>query len=115
MTPVRPKSVSPEATLIYPGQNFGPGFGVQQATLTAISTQIARQNANLNLHYANAMRDWTANAEIDKYLGLPDLPAPPKPHLITLKITYADINGTVTNDQTSEDGNHYAWLEQTVA
>ena len=114
MTPVRPKAVSSDATLIYPGQSFGPGIGVQQATLQAISAQIARMNANANLHYANAMRDWSANADIDRYLHLPVPPQPPAPRLITLKITYADMNGTVITDPSGQDGLHYAWVEETI-
>lgn len=114
MTPVRPKSVSQNATLIYPGQSFGPGFGVQQATIASILATINRQNANANFHYANAMRDWKMNADIDAAYNLPVPPPPSVPLTITAKIVYADLGGNELTDANAANGLNYAWLDQSL-
>lgn len=113
MIPVRPKTVSADATLIYPGQTFGPGFGIQQATLTAIQASADRMNANERLRFANAYRDWQANAAIDAYLGLP-IPPMPTSNVITLAITYADDQGNVVTGPDSWNGLHNAWVDYKV-
>ena len=110
-TPNRPKNVSADATLVYPGQTFGPGFGVQQATLASIFSQVSHQNANTNLHFANAMRDWQLNADIYKGLNLPVPPPPASPKVINLKVTYADQAGNVIAGPEGASGLQYAWVE----
>jgi len=111
----RPANVPEGATLIYPGQTYGPGVGVQQATLTQINAIIARQNASAMQHYANAYRDWATNAAIYESLGMPVPPAPAKPKLDTLEVVYADIGGNVVPPPEGADGLHYAWCWQVSA
>jgi len=111
----RPSSVSPNATLIYPGQTYGPGVGVQQATIAQINAIIARANSNLMFHYANGYRDWSTNAQIYHDMGLPVGPPPPAPHCTKLSVVYADQGGDVVDPPEGADGLHYAWVEEVPA
>ena len=115
MSATRPQGVPPEATLIYPGQTFGPGLGVQQATILTIEAQIAMQNAAAAQRYVAALKDWIANAQIYQMIGMP-IPAPPvKPAHITLNVVYADAAGNVVPPPAGADGLHYAWVWETKA
>lgn len=116
MTPKRPAFVTADATLIYPGQSFGPGVGVQAATLRAIAAQIEQINSRAELNYARGMQDWNTNKAIDEAYGLPVPPAPAAPHLIKLTVVYADVNGTVITDPAiTSSGLEYAWVEEKYA
>lgn len=112
MTPQRPAGVSETATLIYPGQTYGPGYGVQQASIARIAAIIGKQNADAMIHYSNALRDWTENAAIYKGLGMPVPPAPIAPHVTKLHIIYGDIAGNPVDSPEGADGLHYAWVEE---
>lgn len=113
MQPVRPESVPADATLIYPGQSFGPGVGVQSATLRAITAQIDRINANAELVYERALEDWNTNKQIDQAYNLPVPPQPAAPRLIKVTIVYADIEGNIITDSGEIlSGLLYAWCEE---
>ena len=116
MTPKRPASVPADATLIYPGQSFGPGVGVQAATIRAIQAQIDRINSQATLNYARAVADWNINKQIDEAYNLPVPPQPAAPHLIHLNIVYADVNGGIITDPAAiATGLEYAWVEEKYA
>lgn len=108
--PNRPQSVPANATLIYPGQTFGPGLGVQKATLIAIQAQINYANAQKSLSYAGAFRDWTTNAQIYQSYGMTVPPPPTQPPLRNLNIIYADVSGNIVTVPGGDDGLHYAWV-----
>lgn len=113
MTPKRPANVPADATLIYPGQSFGPGVGVQAATLKAIAAQIEQINSRAELNYSRGMQDWNTNRLIDESWGLPVPPKPAAPQMIQLTIVYADVNGTlITDPATIATGLEYAWVEE---
>jgi hypothetical protein len=106
----RPSAVPGDATPIYPGQTFGPGLGVQRATLLSIAAQIAWLNAGADQRYARALQDWIANASIYQSLGMP-VPPPPAPAVHTvLHVIYADIGGNIVQEPSGADGLHYAWI-----
>ncbi len=109
----RPTNVPVDATCVYPGQLFMPGFGVQQLTLISIEAQIAKQNNNSKQVYTRAMHDWAYNAQwaIDAHQKVP--PMPQKPQLVVMQIVYADVQGTVVEPPEGADGLHYAWTWET--
>ena len=106
----RPTTVPSDAILIYPGQTFGPGIGVQWATLLAISAQISKMNWQADDRYASAARDWAANASIYAGLGMPIPPPPAQPVHQMLNVAYADAAGNVIPAASGADGLHYAWV-----
>ena len=109
MTPTRPEGVPSNAVCIQPGQNFGPGVGVQQATIVSIEAATEKLNANALGFYAQGLKDWATNAEIYQSLGM-DVPPPPhKPTMYTVEVVYADATGTVIPPPAGADGTHYAW------
>ena len=113
MTPVRPSTVPTSATLIWPGQSFGPGIGVQAATLQAIQAQLDRYNKNASLSYERALADWNMNSQIDAAYGLPVPPQPVAPKLLTMTVVYADVGGNIITDAASNaTGLNYAWVEE---
>lgn len=113
MTPKRPSNVAEGATLVYPGQQFGPGVGVQAATLRSIQSQIDRINHSALLNWERALSDWQINQQIDLAYHLPVPPQPVAPPLLTLKITYADVSGNVITDPALiASGMQYAWVEE---
>lgn len=111
----RPANVPESATLIYPGQTYGPGLGVQQATIAQINAIIAKQNADALGHYGRALHDWAENAAQYQACGMPVPPPPAKPALEKLEIVYADISGNVVPPPEGADGLHYAWVWQVPA
>jgi hypothetical protein len=112
MTFTRPHGVSENATLIYPGQTFGPGLGVQLATIIRIAAIIATSYARALTHYANGLQDWLTNASIYAGLGMPIPPAPVKPPSTHLAIVYATPDGTIVPAPAGADGLHAAWVEE---
>lgn len=96
--------------MIYPGQMYGPGIGVQSATITSIEATIGHANANKSTNYANALRDWTANAANYIDCGMPVPPPPAKAALTKLTVVYADVNGTVLPAPTGLTDHLYAWV-----
>ncbi len=115
MNATRPRNVPADATLIYPGQTYGPGYGVQQATIARIESIIGRGNANTMLHYANAYVDWAANASQYEAYGMPVPPAPARPAVQQLEIIYATVGGDIVAPPEGADGLHYAWIWQVTA
>lgn len=116
MTPARPTQVSPDATLVYPGQQFGPGIGVQAATLRSIQSQIDRINNAALLNYERGLSDWQINQQIDAAYHLPIPPQPQPPKTLTMKITYADVSGDqITDPAIQQTGLQYAWVEEVYA
>ncbi|HZD06914.1 MAG TPA: hypothetical protein VE176_01635 [Candidatus Limnocylindrales bacterium] len=111
----RPAHVPEDATLIYPGQLYGPGLGVQQATITRINSIIAKSNADQMVHYSNALGDWATNAGIYSSLGMPVPPPPVKPATQKLDVVFADQGGNVVDPPLGADGLHYAWIWQVSA
>ena len=113
MTPKRPASVPESATLIYPGQTFFPGVGVQLNTLTSIQKQIDRANSQADLNYARALSDWNTNAPIYAAYHLQGPPEPVPPPHTSLKLTYADIAGNeITDPNVYGTGLQYCWVEE---
>ncbi len=112
-TPTRPESVPEAATVIYPGQQFGPGVGVQAATIKSIEAQNAHLNANTMLRYESALSDWQYNAEWAKSAHQRIPPPPPPPQIITTTVVYATQDGTVVPPPAGADGTHYAWVWET--
>jgi hypothetical protein len=116
MTFIRPQGVSENATLIYPGQTFFPGLGVQLATIVKISAIIQTQNARAATHYANGLQDWLTNASIyANLMGMPVPPPPAKPQETRLNVVYATQDGTVVAAPPGADGLHGAWIEEVPA
>src|SRR5262245_51820306 len=111
----RPQGVPADATLIYPGQTFGPGIGVQQLTILSIQAQISSMNARADLNYVHALQDWITNAAIYAGYGMPVPPPPAKPVHITLNVVYADASGNIVPPPAGADGMHYAWVWQTTS
>ena len=106
----RPAGVPADATPIAPGQTFGPGIGVQQATIKSIAAQDAKANAQADANYARALMDWCANATIDQQLGLRIPPMPQQPQHIVLNIVYATPGGEAVPTPEGADGTHWAWI-----
>jgi hypothetical protein len=113
MTPVKPTGVSQDAALVYPGQQFGPGVGVQAATLRSIQSQIDRINNAALLNYERALSDWQINQQIDAAYHLPIPPQPQVPANLALKVTYSDMSGNIITDPAvTATGLMYAWVEE---
>lgn len=111
--PNRPQDVPEIATSIAPGQTFGPGIGVQQVTIKSILAQDAQANARADSYYAQALKDWITNAQIDAQLGLRIPPVPPAPQHIVPHIVYSMPDGTIVTGPEGADGSHWAWVWET--
>ncbi len=109
----RPPGVPEYATVIPPGQTFGPGIGVQQATLVSIEAQVSHQNDQKMQVYAQGMKDWTYNAQWAVYAHQPVPPPPVKPQIATMQVVYAEGGGNVVAPPLGADGLHYAWTWET--
>ena len=88
MIPKRPASVSESATLVYPGQSFQPGIGVQVYTLQSMQKQIDHANSMADLNYARALSDWNQNAPIYAAYHMQGPPQPLPPPHASLKIVW---------------------------
>jgi hypothetical protein len=116
MTPKRPASVPDTATLVYPGQSFIPGIGVQFNTLKSMQSQLDHANNNSDLVYARALEDYNTNAPIYAAYHMQGPPQPVPPQHASLKITYADASGNVLTDpNVTGTGLEYAWVEEVYA
>ena len=113
MIPKRPASVSESATLVYPGQSFQPGIGVQVYTLQSMQKQIDHANSMADLNYARALSDWNQNAPIYAAYHMQGPPQPLPPPHASLKIMYSDVSGNVITDTAiTGTGLEYAWVEE---
>ncbi len=111
----RPASVPEDATFIPPGQTFGPGLGVQQATIRNIQAQNAKQNVQTESYYARGLQDWAVNAQQYKALGMRVPPPPQEPAKIVTNVVYSDPDGAVVQPPAGADGLHGAWVWETYA
>lgn len=128
MNYTRPKGVPEDATFIPPVQ-MSPGMlfppsdpiqkfigpsNVQAATISVTISLNAHANAQADLRYAGAMRDWLANkAQYEAYgMKVPPQPAPPV-HIET-HVIYSNPDGSIVPEADGgNDGSHGAWIWQT--
>lgn len=105
---MRPKNVSPDATLV-PFQLQSPtGIDTQVAYIQSVFAQVAAMNAQRQYRFAGAMNDWNAN---DSWYQSAHMRNPqPKPTitLTTVNVVWADSAGNVGKSGPLMN----AWLEE---
>lgn len=129
MNYTRPNNVPEDATFIPPVQMspamlfptgsplaklIGPE-NIQAATISVTLSLNAHANAQADLRYAGAIRDWLANKAQYEAYGMKVPPQPAPPVHITTHVLYSLPDGSIVSEADGgNDGLHGAWIWQTT-
>jgi len=107
----RPLPVPTNAVEIPPnGAGTPPGWDPQLAGVEQFEATIAYLNRSAGYVYAGAYRDWKANADRDRDLGIVPPPPPNPPHVRKANVVWADNAGDVHTVRETGDA---AWIWET--